>query len=156
MPWAESGGEMKLAGERKRKRERDAKRRRENAPGSCWKRSQSSLDAERVAVGSDRAAAPESARFWLALPSRIMSTKPPVERVHPPNWLMRLVNPVTKRMVERGRGKMADRLVVLRFTGRKTGGAFEIPIGHRVIDGRMAYSPTAGGVTTSRVVSTSW
>ena len=33
---------------------------------------------------------------------------------------------------------MANRLVVLRFTGRKTGRAFEIPIGHRVIDGRMA------------------
>jgi hypothetical protein len=41
-------------------------------------------------------------------------------------------------MVERGRGKMADRLVVLQFTARKTGRAFEIPIGHRVIDGRMA------------------
>lgn len=47
-------------------------------------------------------------------------------------------------MVERGRGKMADRVVVLRFTGRKTGRDFEIPIGHRLIDGRMAILTNSG------------
>ena len=64
------------------------------------------------------------------------STKPAVERIHPPDWLIRLVNPLMRRLVRRGRGRLADRVAVLEFTGRRTGRAYAVPVGYRVVDGR--------------------
>lgn len=37
------------------------------------------------------------------------STKPAVERVHPPDWVIRLVNPLVRRLVRRGRGAVLTR-----------------------------------------------
>lgn len=42
-----------------------------------------------------------------------------VERVHPPDALMRVVNPLTRRRVRRGKpAALADRVLVLHFRGR--------------------------------------
>lgn len=64
--------------------------------------------------------------------------RPVVERVHPPDWLMRLVNPVVRKLVQRGRGRLAERLAALEFTGRRTGKTYAVPVGCRVVDGRGA------------------
>lgn len=65
--------------------------------------------------------------------------KPAVERIHPPNWLMRVVNPVVEQLVKRGvPASVAERLMLLHFTGRKSGRHYDIPVGYRRINGRMA------------------
>ncbi|MBA3350438.1 MAG: nitroreductase family deazaflavin-dependent oxidoreductase [Actinobacteria bacterium] len=73
-------------------------------------------------------------------------TEPPaVERVHPPDWLVRyLVNPVMRRVLRKRRGKLSDSVLLLRFSGRRSGKAYEIPVGYRMIDGRMALLSNTG------------
>lgn len=65
--------------------------------------------------------------------------EPAVERVYPPDWLVRAVNPVVRFLLRRGvpRG-VARRLMLLHLVGRRTGRRYEIPVGHRRIDGRLA------------------
>lgn len=66
------------------------------------------------------------------------SAEPAVERIHPPDWLMRLVNPVVRRLVGRGvPGWLADRVLVLHFTGRTSGRHYHVPVGYRRIRGRV-------------------
>lgn len=62
-----------------------------------------------------------------------------VERVHPPDWLMRYVaNPVVRRILrKKRRSKVNEFLLLLRYRGRRTGKPYEIPVGYRDIDGRM-------------------
>jgi hypothetical protein len=57
--------------------------------------------------------------------------KPAVERVHPPDRLMRLVNPITKRLLKRGRGRLGERVLILHFTGSRTGRKYSTPVGYR-------------------------
>lgn len=65
--------------------------------------------------------------------------QPAVERVHPPNWLMRLINPVMRWLIKQGKPKaVADRVGLLRFRGHKTGELREIPAGVRTIRGQLA------------------
>lgn len=67
-----------------------------------------------------------------------------VERVHPPRWIIsHLVNPVARRMLRR-RSKIGEEILLLRFSGRKTGRAFELPVGFRDIDGRIALLTNSG------------
>lgn len=64
--------------------------------------------------------------------------KPAVERIHPPGWLMRVVNPVVTQLIKRGvPTSIAERLMILHFTGHKSGRRYDIPVGYRRIDGRM-------------------
>jgi hypothetical protein len=56
-----------------------------------------------------------------------------VERVHPPDRLVRLVNPLVRRLVERGLG--GGDLAVLHFTGRRSGRHLDVPVGTRTLDG---------------------
>lgn len=56
-----------------------------------------------------------------------------VERRHPPNALMKLVNPIVRRLVSRGRA--ADQLLVLHYSGRRTGQRYDVPAGYHVVDG---------------------
>ncbi|HYN98614.1 MAG TPA: nitroreductase/quinone reductase family protein [Actinomycetota bacterium] len=70
--------------------------------------------------------------------------KAPVERVHPPASLMKLVNPLTKRILRRGKGKMVEQALILHFTGRKSGRSYSIPVGFQRIDGRMALLTNSG------------
>jgi hypothetical protein len=63
----------------------------------------------------------------------VLNNRPPVERVHPPDALFRLVNPLIRRLITRGRFK--DQLLILHFMGRKSGRQFDVPAGCHVIDG---------------------
>jgi hypothetical protein len=46
---------------------------------------------------------------------------------------MRLVNPVVRALVRRGRG--GGQLLVLHYTGRRSGRRFDVPAGYHVVDG---------------------
>ena len=62
-----------------------------------------------------------------------MTEQHAVERRHPPSALMRLVNPVVRYLV--GRGRAGDQLLVLHYTGRRTGRRFDVPAGYHLVDG---------------------
>ncbi len=49
---------------------------------------------------------------------------------------MRLVNPFTRRMVARGR--LGDQILVLHYIGHRSGRAFDVPAGYRVLDGAIS------------------
>jgi F420H(2)-dependent quinone reductase len=58
-----------------------------------------------------------------------------VERRHPPDALMRILNPVTRRLVARGIG--GGQVLVLHYRGRRSGRRFDTPAGYHRIDGRV-------------------
>jgi hypothetical protein len=60
---------------------------------------------------------------------------PAVERRPPPRRLVRLVNPLVRRLVAKGVG--ADQLLVLHLRGRRTGRAYDLPVGYYLVDGVM-------------------
>ena len=68
--------------------------------------------------------------------------KPPVERRHPPNALMRLINPVVRRLV--GRGRAGDQILLLHYVGRRSGRHFDVPAGYHVIDGVVSVFTNSG------------
>jgi hypothetical protein len=68
--------------------------------------------------------------------------KPAVERRHPPNALMRLINPVVRRLV--GRGRAADQVLVLHYVGRRSGRNFDVPAGYHLIDGVVSVFTNSG------------
>lgn len=69
---------------------------------------------------------------------------PAVERVHPPRWLINhLVNPVARRVL-RGKSKIGAEVLLLRYTGRKSGRSYEVPVSYRLIDGRIALLTNSG------------
>lgn len=45
---------------------------------------------------------------------------------------MRIVNPMTRRLVSRG--KAADQLVLLHYVGRRTGRRFDVPVGYHLVE----------------------
>lgn len=55
---------------------------------------------------------------------------------------MRVVNPITRRLVRCGRA--ADQLLVLHYTGRRTGRRFDVPAGYHVIDGKPSMLTNSG------------
>ena len=59
--------------------------------------------------------------------------KPPVERVHLPNSLMRLINPLARRLIVRG--VAGNQLLVLHYTGRRTGRHYDMPARYHVVNG---------------------
>jgi F420H(2)-dependent quinone reductase len=71
------------------------------------------------------------------------TTAPAVERVHPPLWLINhFVNPVMRRVLRKSTRKMGDELLLLCFRGRRTGTPYEVPVGYRHINGRIAVVTT--------------
>lgn len=63
----------------------------------------------------------------------------PVERIHPPDAVMRVVNPVMRRLLKSPmRGVLGGQLVLLRYEGRRSGRRIELPVGRREHDGRVA------------------
>ncbi len=54
-------------------------------------------------------------------------TQPAVEGFPLPRWLIRIANPLARRLIDQGRAPAE--LAVLRFRGRKSGRAFKIPVG---------------------------
>ena len=80
-----------------------------------------------------------------------MSTpQPAVIRKHPPKVLMKLVNPVVRRQIRRGRGGAAENLLLLHFTGRRSGRSFEVPAAQQHIDGRLYVLTNSGWRTNFR------
>jgi hypothetical protein len=65
--------------------------------------------------------------------------RPAVERVRPPRALLRLTNPVVRALLASPlHGLLSGNLMVLRYTGRRTGRRVALPITRRQIDGRLA------------------
>jgi hypothetical protein len=73
-------------------------------------------------------------------------TKPAVERVHPPDALMRtVVNPVTRRLLRsRFSAPVSKALLLLRYTGRKSGRTYEVPVGYHDIHGQLCLLTNSG------------
>lgn len=61
--------------------------------------------------------------------------EPAVERRHPPDSVMRVVNPLMRRLVARGVG--GSQVLVLHYRGRRSGRPFDTPAGYHRIDGRI-------------------
>jgi hypothetical protein len=55
---------------------------------------------------------------------------------------MRSVNPMMRRLVERGR--FGNQLLVLHYTGRRTGRRFDVPAGYHMIDGVVSVLTNSG------------
>ena len=60
----------------------------------------------------------------------------PIERVHPPKLLMKLVNPLMLALAKRRRG-VQSLVLVLHYRGRKTGQRYDLPVGYRLVNGRI-------------------
>lgn len=57
-------------------------------------------------------------------------TRPAVERMQPPDLLFNaLVNPVMRRLTSRSHPAVSDRLLLLRYRGRKSGETYATPAG---------------------------
>jgi hypothetical protein len=70
---------------------------------------------------------------------------PAVERSHPPRKVIRAVNPVLRAVLSsRFHAPISDQLLVLHFTGRRTGRRYSLPVGYRDVDGRMAVLTNSG------------
>jgi hypothetical protein len=68
--------------------------------------------------------------------------KPAVERRHPPKPVMRLVNPLMRRLV--GRGRAGDQVLPLHYVGRRSGRQFDLPAGYHLIDGVVSVFTNSG------------
>lgn len=64
--------------------------------------------------------------------------RPAVERVKPPETIVRIANPIFSRILRSPlHGLVAEHLMLLHFRGRKTGHAYAVVVGHRTIDGQL-------------------
>jgi hypothetical protein len=63
----------------------------------------------------------------------VVTQKPAVERRRPPRTLVRLFNPLMRRLI--ARGLAAEQMLALHYVGRKTGRRFDVPAGYHMIDG---------------------
>jgi hypothetical protein len=62
----------------------------------------------------------------------------PVQRVRPPRWLLKAINPVVRwRLGRRARGETTRRLMLLHVTGRKTGRVYRVPVNRQEVAGRL-------------------
>jgi hypothetical protein len=78
----------------------------------------------------------------LAASTAVAPDKPAVERRHPPNALMRLINPLTRRLV--GRGRAGDQILLLHYVGRRSGRHFDVPAGYHLIGGVVSVFTNSG------------
>jgi len=70
------------------------------------------------------------------------TTRPAIERRHPPTALIRLVNPIAHRLVARGAG--TGQLLVLHYAGRRTGRRFDVPVGYHLVGGETLVLTNSG------------
>ena len=49
---------------------------------------------------------------------------------------MRLINPIVRRLVARGR--LGDQVLLLHYVGRRSGRQFDVPAGYQLIDGAVS------------------
>jgi hypothetical protein len=69
-------------------------------------------------------------------------SRPAVERRHPPDALFRLINPLMRRLIARGR--FGDQLLLLHYRGRRSGRQFDVPAGYHLIDGVVSVLSSSG------------
>lgn len=60
----------------------------------------------------------------------------PVTEQRPPDAVLRIVNPVLRRVLQSSLGRRTPGLAVLRFTGRRTGRAYRVVAGWYRLDGQ--------------------
>jgi hypothetical protein len=61
---------------------------------------------------------------------------PKIERVKPPKWFVRFAGPLMRGLAARSK-TMSRYMMVLHFTGAKTGRDYQVPIGYRTEGGRL-------------------
>ena len=67
---------------------------------------------------------------------------PAVERRSPPRAVVRVVNPLVRRMV--ARGVAGGALLVLHVRGRRTGRTYDVPVGYHLVDGTITVLTDSG------------
>ncbi len=60
-----------------------------------------------------------------------------ITRSTPSPWVMTMMNPVMKFVINRGWGSVGDHLMVMHWIGRKTGREYSTPVGRHEIDGQL-------------------
>ena len=75
------------------------------------------------------------------------SSNPPAEptlvRSVPPSFVMKLLNPLATFLVSRGWTRVGDAVMILRWTGRRSGAAYATPVSRMELDGRVFTTTTA-------------
>jgi deazaflavin-dependent oxidoreductase (nitroreductase family) len=66
-------------------------------------------------------------------PARVVK---PISETKPPKALFKVVNLVMKRVLRSPKAKIGDQILLLTFTGRKSGKPYTTPIGYRKLDDR--------------------
>ena len=73
------------------------------------------------------------------------STSPAVERQHPPGALMRVANPIMRAVLRLPTHRLVDaHLLLLTFTGRRSGRTYRLPVGYHWVDGRLCVLTNSG------------
>lgn len=78
----------------------------------------------------------------LAASTAVATDKPAVERRPPPTALMRLINPLMRRLV--GRGRAGNQILLLHYVGRRSGRHFDVPAGYHLIGGVVSVFTNSG------------
>ena len=60
----------------------------------------------------------------------------PISETKPPKALFKVVNVIMKRVLRSPKAKIGDQILLLTFTGRKSGKSYTTPIGYRKLDDR--------------------
>lgn len=77
--------------------------------------------------------------------TRSNDQRPAVERVKPPEAMIRIANPIFDRMLRSPlHGLVDENLLLLHFRGRKTGRSYTVVVGHRNVDGRLGVLTNSG------------
>jgi deazaflavin-dependent oxidoreductase (nitroreductase family) len=75
----------------------------------------------------------------------LIPTAPAVERVRPPRFLVKMINPVMRRVLSSPlHGLVSRHVLLLELTGRRTGRRYAIPVGHFTIDGLLTVITNSG------------
>lgn len=68
-----------------------------------------------------------------------------VERVHPPDAVVRVVNPLLRRLLaSRFHSPVSRSLLLLHYRGRRTGRTYTVPVGYHWIDGQLSVLTNSG------------
>ena len=71
--------------------------------------------------------------------------KPAVERVRPPDVVMGAINPVMRKLLRsRFSGPVGKALLLLRYSGRRSGRTYELPVGYHDIEGQPCLLTNSG------------
>jgi hypothetical protein len=77
--------------------------------------------------------------------ARAPDQRPAVERVKPPEAMIRIANPIFGWILRSPlHGLVDEQLMLLHFRGRKTGRAYTVVVGHRDIDGQPSILTNSG------------